>query len=408
MSTLSGTGAQSFWKGSASVQILSNAIFHKYKKTFVDVKDVMIDWGGGGPPPGATNSTLTATYAQGLQVGYKTRYELTGAMHTDAGQSSFFNVSNVNAFTGDTYPDINIRQDPRWYWEYGPRQESFYVVNQPSVAGSFYYWASSSERVPYRAYNMNWTIHYDIIVARSCTVANIGSQTCVDLCLNNPDTCSDTYSTYCLDPKHPERIGTDVCKDYYSNVIDIKGSNNLIDRQVVRYCATKYHGFTDLDPDNPDSTIPREQRLYDLTICACNLTEDVTVDPDAEVLYNRYFNDLVKQVPAYSALGEQKKCLYNPCASSEFRPLPIPIGGCKTPKCVNNVTVINDGRIEGNVTISTTCGTDTYGIIALVICIILIIIALIVFYFYLSQAPPLPSSMANSFGNTGKTTTLYT
>ncbi len=389
------------WRGTASINILNNASLTQNVKTTLelDLNKIFVTWvgppGSSNCPPGASNCFLGSTFPKGLQVAYKIRYELVGWMHTDAGQQSIFNVTPRDSATGKTLQTISVPQSVRWYWQYGPRAESFFTVPQGSLTSGLLFWVSTTEKLWYGAYEMSWTIHYDIIVTRNCAISNIGDPACVDLCLNNLDLCSGTYSRYCLDPNHPERIGTNVCKDYYSKLIEVKGSNNVIDRQVVKYCGTKYHGFDDLDPNSSKSKVPKKQRESDLTICACNLTEDAAADPDANVLYDRYFADLVKLFPAFNIFSIEKKCLYNPCASSEFRPTVIPVGGCKVPQCINNISVTNNGEIDGNVTIKSSINCSQFNTTGLgrdaimfIIMAIIILVVIIIVFIYLSYSKP--------------------
>jgi hypothetical protein len=277
-------------------------------------------------------------------------------------------------------PDI-IPQNQPWphpAWNYGPN--NLYPSGEGHVPSRLTFEATTTEGLWYKAYNLNLRVHYQVTVVKSCTVANINEDICVESCINNVNSCTATYSAYCLDPSNPARIAEPVCFDYYSKYIKVNASDPLIDQQAGRYCLSKYKGLADL----ANSNNPR-----DIDICSCNLPANSS-DTTATVLYNNYFNDLETKVPALKQFGSQPKCLYPACAAASFRPTVIPLGGCQVPQCISGVVINNDGTINGNVVVTPDTECNQYnpnipqdsGFLTIIfVLIIIVVIIAVVLYF---------------------------
>lgn len=112
------------------------------------------------------------------------------------------------------------------------------------------------------------------------------------------------------------------------------------------YCKA-YKGLGDLF--NADSKVKTlVQRAIDVDLCACNLSSSTVNDPDGTVLYNNFANEFYSNYPGFSGLEFLNKCLLPQCAQSKFKSLPIPIGGCQVPQCINIINFENDGTFNNS------------------------------------------------------------
>jgi hypothetical protein len=292
------------WIGTASINVLNQPNnLGRFKKTIVNVdpSKAMVDWQNGAPD-GATNLSLSSEFTPGYIVSYVVNYELTGTMHADLYQRNYFDITTTDFFTKQTgiIPDI-IPQNQHSEWNYGPN--NLYPSKEGHVPSRFIFEATTTEvGLLYTAYNMNLTVHYQVTVVKSCSVANINDPICSISCLNNVNACTATYNAYCLDPNNPARIAEPVCYNYYGKYINVNlTSDSLIDEQAGRYCLSKYPGgLADLAKSN---------NPVDIDICSCNLPANSS-DTNATILYQNFFNDLEKQIPAFQQFGSQPKCLY--------------------------------------------------------------------------------------------------
>lgn len=413
------------WSGWANVQLENNATTDGGLNVYYQIDEtkspIFITWEDGKAPPGRENSTISSDYLQGYLVTYQSYYQIYGYRYVDAYKDAWID-SNITAADNRQPPKIrtytNYRSGLYSYWQYTSNNNE----GQPDVAKFYKVVSTTGDPVSYKPtgigfsfgttsisgntiYEFSFTWWVNVRVTRDCTVANIANPVCVSQCLLNPKDpgCYLNYKQACLDD--PSKIGSEPCKSYYEAFIAANGSNGEIDPAVRKYCE-KYKGFNDLF--QPNSKIPEEQRLNDLTICACNLTAPGVSDPDGTVLYNNYFNSIAAKYPSVVGVVGQEKCLLEKCRSSTFLSREIPQGGCKVPDCfivtiiendgtANNITVkpeINCNKYNGGDTI------DTFLLILVIVVVIVVVIVLAVVYFtytpkvvYLNPNRPLPRTV---------------
>jgi hypothetical protein len=388
------------WVGQASISIINSPGELEINVPYVlnkDFSSLGITWKNNQKPPGTFSDTLGTTFIEGYKVYYTVFYELLATIYWDSGDT-YFQVTTVSYPDKKTVvPDVILRPNVKdgvftYRWAYGTEGNPsipFYEVPNPVIPTRITYVFGKTGSIHY-PYNVTWNIHFFVNVVRNCDMDNITSPVCVATCQADPKLCSADYNEYCL-KGDPNKLATDVCKGYYSEYISIYGSTADIDSQARKYCA-KYDGFEDLF--TPSSKRNEDERLKDITICACHLTAKDVPDPDGTVLYNRYFDNLKAKFPAFStyATSTQQRCLLPQCASSNFRPVGVPASGCTVPQCVNLISIDNNGTINGNIKTTASCQsqfggngdapTDSSFTIIVIIIVVILIIFILVLYFY--------------------------
>jgi hypothetical protein len=388
------------WVGQASLSIINSPDQLEINVPYVlnkDFSSLGITWNNNQKPPGTFSDTLGTTFVEGYKVYYTVFYELLATIYWDTGDT-YFRVTTVSYPDKKTVvPDVILRPNVKtgaftYQWAYGTDGSPsipFYEVPNPVIPTRITYMFGKTG-VGYRPYNVTWNIHFFVNVVRNCDRNNITAPICMIMCQADPKLCSVDYDEYCL-REDPNRLASDVCKGYYSEYIGIYASTPDIDAQARKYCA-KYDGFADLFTPSPKRN--EEERLKDITICACHLSAKDVPDPDATVLYDRYFNNLVAKFPAFGVYGAsiQKRCLLPQCASSNFRPVGVPPSGCTVPQCVNLISIDNNGTINGDIKTTATCQsqfagngdapTDSSFTIIVIIIVVILLIFILVLYFY--------------------------
>jgi hypothetical protein len=362
----------------------------------VDPTTIPVTWANNQTPPGIGSLNLASTFPPGYMVYYTVGYELSGTIYWDTGDA-YFQESTVSFTDKKTVvpgtilrPNIKETGVLRYHWAYGSENQPLYVVPN-GVVPSRITFTFGRTGIKYQPYAVTWNIHYIVNVVRDCSISNITAPICVEMCQADPKLCYVDYNQYCLQGS-PDLIAKEPCKSYLSQFIDINGSTADIDRQALAYCSSRYDGFADLLESSPK--IPDEDRIADITICACHLKAKDVDDPQGTVLYDRYFNNLVAKFPAFAAYGAsiQRKCLLPQCASSNFRPLGVPVTGCTVPQCFNLISIDNNGTINGNINTTASCQSQFNGsgnapsdssfTIIVIIIVVILIIFIIVLYFY--------------------------
>jgi len=386
------SGGQSSWVGTVRIPILNGVDIRDWSQYHifnVNPKDQIVTWQDGQGPPGKSSPNLDATFVQGQVVAYEYTYEVYGSMTTNAYRDSWMNTyltASQNLPGDDSYTIVT--QNIKDIWQYGPSPETQVSVNGHGypirISYNFY---SSNYIGGYYPTNMRWTMNVTIRVSSTCDQSNIHSQACIDICNLNPNlpACNFAYSQYCL--KGPVANFVDpVCIGYYERYITANNSTADIDNQAINYCK-RYTGFEDLLESS--SNHPDAERTRDIKICACYLSAQDVPDPGATILYTRYRKSLEEQIPSIKVSSIKDKCLVPECASAAFLPADIPAnhGGCPVPKCIESVTINNDGTIK-HLNISQSCNTDPGDdntlIFVFLFIITILVIAIIV---YLAYAP---------------------
>ena len=400
-----------------------------YTTLSLQLDTVNINWGTTGPPLGANNSnTLNIQIPQGYAVGIEAFYTMTGHWYTDVGGKQSWVDTILEEFIPNM-PSTPRRASAMVFendgnnWNY-TATNPFIVPTATQLIGppdKIYYRFNTTSVFNYQVQNFTWNVIIKMTVTQSCNITNIMAPLCVSLCQSDPLRCFTQYAEFCLSPGNEARIGTPLCKNYLASYITKNGSTAEIDHQVQNYCSAKYSGFNDLfgtNPLNPTGLTP--DQANDLPICACNIRARGENDPNATVLYDRYFSDLTQKVPGFGNLfgnlGIVDKCALPVCASATFHPLPIPIGGCKVPQCITIIDVTNNGTINGNVEISTNqnCGQivnpneETIGnlVIIIVVILVILIIIYILYLFFIGNRRPLGGSSTTTMSR-GTSSTTY-
>lgn len=381
------------WTGTASIPVLNNATlpYNEWIQKDIDPTKIAVSWNNGSAPDGRLNDTLASTYPDGYQVSYTVQYAVAGYTYVDIG-SAHLEVRTVDYKTGQfTTSDVlppSKGAGLYYYWTYGTVDNSTpYTVPVGVVPKNILYNLQRSNG-NHNGYEMYWNIYYTVNVVRDCTVSNITSQICQDLCVANPDqACYINYRQHCLDGE-PDVLASDVCTNFYGKWISINGSDGFISGQARRYCSKKYNGFADLLEYNPK--IPDAERLKDIQICACNLqAKPIASDPIGTVLYNNYFNALVAKFPGFGLYGSsiEQKCLLPQCASAAFKPDGVGTH-CTVPQCINLISITNNGEINGNVVATASCEQTASGenglsflTIAVLFFAVILVIFIVIYFF---------------------------
>lgn len=408
--TTSGVGTGSInpkqWVGRASVGVISATYLETNVPYVANIKptDIPVTWMNNETPDGTQNLTLASTFPPGYKVHYTVDYELKASIYWDGGdawlRASVVDYPNQNSVFPDTIlrPNVHDNYTFNYRWAYGSEEQPQYRVTNGVVPSriTFTFGKTGTSHLPYA---IDWKMHFTVTVVRDCTKDNIKAPICIELCQASPKQCYVDYDQVCLQGD-PDLIAKEPCKGFFSQYISMNdnGSTHDIDKQARLYCKSRYNGFADLFQGDPTRSPPISDadREADITICACHLSanDDPNGDPEATVLYDRYYNSLVSRFPPFAAYGAsiQRKCLVPQCASSAFRPVSVPGSGCVVPPCLNFITIDNNGTVNGNIDASASCqskfggGGDnpsdsSFTIIILVIVVILIIL-IVVLYFY--------------------------
>lgn len=256
------------------------------------------------------------------------------------------------------------------------------AVTLPGVLNVLSYYPSILNR-GFPKENITLQLVCRVTVNLNCTINTIAtSLRCQQSCESNPlaENCTAIYTGYCLDSTHPERFGTDVCYNWLIARRSQAGATTpAIDRQGIAYCSSKYKSLQDFN----DNAKGNDKRL-----CGCFIKSQEVEDPNAEVLYENFANDVFKVQKFPNYIGKTK-CLFTGCAQSFIGYQGIN-GECTVPECVFVNDINNNGTINGDIIIDDTCKTGApggpsdgiettwlwiVGVICLIIVIVIIILA---------------------------------
>lgn len=152
----------------------------------------------------------------------------------------------------------------------------------------------------------------------------------------NQQTCFDVYRQYCLvDTNSSGEINifsSSQCQTFIPDYIQNVGPTTEIDTPLTAACTAKYPGFDDLE---------RCTGTKCLDICACHMSQ---------TLYDNLRQSIIAQFPGFQYVAENERCLYPPCASSDFTTNSIG-KQCALPGCIDIAVINNNGTIQGGTTI---------------------------------------------------------
>lgn len=386
-----------------------------------------IAWDDNSSPPGF-RPKLGDPVPDGYAVGYLHYYNLSGNWSGVSGNPNWFIITMTdrdvpsNAKTDRLQTNIKSSGDYRGFC-YGPPQPGDRIpagwpITAPADCKPFVVAGSPAIRLPGTLnfqsygptylnrtrgkYNITLQLVTRVTVTRNCTVTTIGtSKICQSICLANPlsPNCAAVYDEYCLSGP-AERFGTDTCVNYFIARRQAAGGvNPLIDKQGIAYCSSKYKSLQDF-LDNAKGN--------DAKICGCYIRSSQYEDPDANLLYENFANDVLKVNKLPQFVGKTK-CLFPGCAQSYIGYQGIN-GACDVPECVIVNNIENNGSITGDITIDSQCvtaaagaqpTTTTWLIIAGVILLIIIIVIAVL------AAVGVIGSKRKSKGNTNVSTKPY-
>jgi hypothetical protein len=367
------------------------------------IGDLPIVWDNGQAPDGFQNNTLKSPVPNGYSVMTTIYYAVSGTWPSSLAEYPnqvlvyLIDSKNPTVIRSD-YVSVNTKDSFWENWLYGP------PVNGNVVPPDFLttnptppYQVTGNPKImlpdqiqlqvlcrgsgcAYTLRNFTFQILIRITVTRDCTTANIDSEVCKTICISNPTSpaCSTVYFDYCL-TRDPALVATPVCKNYLISYINVnQGSNYNIDEQITRYCRKYDKGLEDFikrTEDNPD----------DRNLCGCNISADAS-DIRSTKLYSNFYQSLVKLFPGFSELGYKEKCLFGPCANSDF--VYAGVGrACNVPACIQVSVINNDGTIGGNVNVDQSCSQYTgFGYIFYIVVIFVVIVVVIVVLYLLISA----------------------
>ncbi len=369
MTTVPGSASPRYWSGWVGFDVARNKKFRygtQQGVSFVLNRAGQIRWEGDQAPAGSTGNLL-ATYPSGFIVSYTSYYELVGSSYTQPGRETWMDTILQGPLSVSGIAQtlaVRVPQNGNGVWNYpasnnpdATRRSLFKIIDSKSlqpisfIARSLEYTFRSNNRIAYEVDITNFTYWVNVVVTLDCNINSIRDnvRVCSIQCLANTDACIQDYYRYCIsDDTSPgaTRIAAEPCRSFFIKYISEKGSNDIIDRQVRKYCS-KYKTLQQLI--NNDSPIPAAERAADLTVCGCNISAGPG-DPEAQQLYDEYFNNLLAAAPTYAAglrtAYTITKCAFKECSNSGFRPSPIPASGCKNAQCVNIAGIDNSGTVR--------------------------------------------------------------
>ena len=257
----------------------------------------------------------------------------------EEGSLSTIDNSNIQSTNGSNYcdpPGFNPNNCPKW------------VYNLPSIDVS----VSVVQVVPWNdgtgpnqgVDDFSMSAQMTVTLTLECSSEfGLNSQICFETCTFNQDnlkTCYPSYRDYCLvntlNPADINIFTNQNCINFFEDYIGQLGTNATIDNDLENACSKKFP-FPSIDAyDNANSNVQN--------ICACHLPVEI---------YNNLQETLVAEFPGFQFVGEDKRCLFPTCASSNF--LTQEIGkACKVPACINLASVTNNGTLKGGVNIKQT------------------------------------------------------
>lgn len=216
--------------------------------------------------------------------------------------------------------------------------------------------------------NLNVTFVIDIVASIVCSGQNLQSSSCISYCTDNPTACLQSYVEYC----QPAVLEiAPVCQNFITNYLAKNGPSKQVDDVLQTYCTSKYKNLESLF-DTKNGATEQEQ-----DICACHMQ-----DSEYAAIQDR----ITVEFPQISSFYSQvPRCMLPQCVRSSYPSLPMPVGGCKIPECLQISVFDVNGVFSGNsVNVTQTCtkenGDNTINVIVMILVILLIILIIYLLY----------------------------